>query len=157
MKLLEIERANLKDRDFLRSMIWEAVKASPTFVATTGLQKVRQIEDVYWDNWQPQTDPAFVALSQGKPIGAIVLKPNLKVLEKMIGWQFGIGIVEAERGKGVGRQLIEYAIDYCRVNSAQYLTLFVDPSNQAAKKLYTNLGFRQVAHIMGLDEMRLVF
>jgi ribosomal protein S18 acetylase RimI-like enzyme len=156
--LITIQRAELTDRPFLRAMNWEAVLASPGFIAEYGLEKLRQQEDDYWPTWTPQGNPSFIALDEsGEKLGAIILKEHEKGEGPLKGWRFGIGVLEAARGKGIGRSLIEQAIDFARHSGAKYLTLFVDPANRPAVALYKTLGFQPVSKFGSLIEMRLDF
>ena len=43
--------------------------------------------------------------------------------------------------RGIARALMQSAMDYLRANGARYATLNVTASNDAARKLYTSLGF----------------
>jgi [ribosomal protein S18]-alanine N-acetyltransferase len=47
------------------------------------------------------------------------------------------------RGRGVGRLLVERAVDECRARGAETVSLEVRPSNSAAIALYRSLGFRE--------------
>ena len=53
MKTLTIQQAETGDLPFLRAMNWEAVLASPGFIAEYGLEKLQQQEDDYWLTWTP--------------------------------------------------------------------------------------------------------
>ena len=52
-----------------------------------------------------------------------------------------ICVDEAFRRQGVGKALVEKAIDHCRANGASFLSLEVRRSNTAALGLYTGFGF----------------
>ncbi|HLT59072.1 MAG TPA: ribosomal protein S18-alanine N-acetyltransferase [Limnochordales bacterium] len=45
------------------------------------------------------------------------------------------------RGRGVGRRLLEAAVELCRSRSARRMTLEVRVSNLVAQRLYRNMGF----------------
>ena len=47
------------------------------------------------------------------------------------------------RGRGVGRMLVERAVAECRARGADFVSLEVRPSNEAALALYRTLGFRE--------------
>jgi ribosomal-protein-alanine N-acetyltransferase len=47
------------------------------------------------------------------------------------------------RGSGVGRLLVQRAIDECRSRGAETVSLEVRPSNAAAMALYRSLGFSE--------------
>jgi ribosomal-protein-alanine N-acetyltransferase len=45
------------------------------------------------------------------------------------------------RGRGVGRLLLDHAVELCRINRVNYIHLEVRRSNQAAIVLYERFGF----------------
>ena len=51
------------------------------------------------------------------------------------------------QGKGIGKQLIQYAIDEVVVKQKKVLGLLVDKDNPAAKRLYERIGFKVVKDI----------
>ena len=69
-----------------------------------------------------------------------------------IGIQFGldggdimtIATDPALRGKGIGKKLVEAAVEILKVKHLGYLTLEVRPSNLPAIALYESFGFREV-------------
>ena len=64
-----IKEATAEDFPFLQAMIWQAMLASPIFVAHYGVETLQHLEE--------QPDPAFMALdASGQKLGAITLKPN---------------------------------------------------------------------------------
>ncbi len=156
--MITIRDATIEDIPFMKAMIWEAIMASPGFVAEMGLEKIRQHEDNNWQEWAIQPNPAFIALDEtGRKLGTLTLKPHEKEDEAVVGWRFGIGVEAAARGQGVGQRLIERALDYSRSHNARYLTLFVDPANTPAHTLYRKLGFVERGEEHGTLEMRISF
>ena len=141
MEPIRIRRASADDIPFLRAMIWEAVLASPSFiVAHNGLAALEESEARRWETWQPEADPAFVALdADGSKLGAITLRPHSSPNGE--GWQLGLGAEAEARGRGAGQRLVEHAIVYLRGIAAPYLTLYVDTANTAAIALYRRTGF----------------
>jgi ribosomal protein S18 acetylase RimI-like enzyme len=57
------------------------------------------------------------------------------------------------QGKGVGKQLLQYAIEEIAHKQRQILGLLVDKDNPNAKRLYERIGFKVVndIHIFGKD------
>ncbi len=56
-------------------------------------------------------------------------------------WIEDVVIDESHRGKGYGRELMSYAIDFSKSLGATSIMLTSRPSRIAANKLYTSLGF----------------
>lgn len=55
-----------------------------------------------------------------------------------------IAVSANAQGKGIGKQLLQFAIDKFVHNQGKTLGLLVDKDNPAAKKLYLNIGFKIV-------------
>ncbi|MGL5615299.1 MAG: ribosomal protein S18-alanine N-acetyltransferase [Sarcina sp.] len=55
-----------------------------------------------------------------------------------------IAIDSNYRNQGIGTKLLKHSIDYCKEVNAYEMNLEVRESNEAAKKLYLNLGFTLV-------------
>ena len=58
-------------------------------------------------------------------------------------WIEDVVIDVAFRGRGLGRQLVSYAIDYCRQQGVDTLYLTSTPKRIAANALYQSLGFER--------------
>mgnify|MGYP000894275177 FL=1 len=83
----------------------------------------------------------IAALHEGRIIGSLAATGGAK---RKIAHQalIGMGMVEPWRGKGVGRALLEAAIDWARAHpTLEMLTLGVYEENLPAVHLYTSLGF----------------
>jgi ribosomal protein S18 acetylase RimI-like enzyme len=150
-----IKEAMVEDVPFLKAMIWEALLASPNFVAHYGVENLQHLEEEYWSRWEKQPDPAFVALDgSGQKLGAITMKPNGED-EPVQGWRIGIAIVPQARGHRVGQHLLERAIAFAMDTGARYVNLFVDPTNRRAIALYQRVGFVEVDKRDQVMEMRI--
>jgi ribosomal protein S18 acetylase RimI-like enzyme len=150
-----IKEATAEDIPFLQAMIWEAMLASPIFVAHYGVETLHHLEEEYWSRWEEQPDPAFMALdASGQKLGAITLKPNGED-EPVQGWRIGIAVEPQARGHRVGQHLLERAIAFAREKGARYVNLFVDPTNRRAIALYHRVGFVEVDERDQVIEMRI--
>jgi RimJ/RimL family protein N-acetyltransferase len=153
--LITIKEATAEDLPFLRAMIWEAILASPTFLAHYGVETLQQMEEQYWRRWRDYPDPAFVALDMnGQKLGAITVKPD-GTDEPVVGWRIGMAVETKVRGQGIGQRLIQQAIAFARRKGASYINLFVDPTNVQAIALYQRTGFIEVGKTDQLIEMRI--
>lgn len=56
-----------------------------------------------------------------------------------------LAVAPAFRKKGVGREMIEYCLEFARKRGAQLATLEVRESNEAARRLYEKCEFKIVA------------
>jgi ribosomal protein S18 acetylase RimI-like enzyme len=152
--MISIRAAQVEDAAFLRAMVWEAILASPGFVAHMSMEMVQQLEDKYWTTWLEYPDPAFIAQDENlRKLGAVLLKPN-----DPMGWRLVIGLEGDARGQGVGKQLVMNAIEFARADGKAYINLVVDPANTRAIHLYENVGFMVTGtQPNGLTEMRILF
>jgi ribosomal protein S18 acetylase RimI-like enzyme len=55
---------------------------------------------------------------------------------------FHVFIDREHRGKGLGKMLIEYTVQYAKKTNAQTISLFVLPKNYPAVNLYKSFGFK---------------
>lgn len=63
-------------------------------------------------------------------------------------WSSGIGahledlfVIEGERGSGLGRALIDFAIERARTRGARFLSLSTNENNAAGQRFYGRVGF----------------
>ena len=94
----------------------------------------------------------FVAELQGEPVGTIVLLvvPNLS--HNGTPWAFleNLIVTEKHRGKGLGRMLLEHAVERARQSGCHMVELCSDVRRKEAHKLYNSMGFEAQAHCFRL-------
>ena len=80
-------------------------------------------------------------------VGHVDLKgPQLKV--QMHRCLLGIGIENGHRGRGLGRRLMQAAIDFARAEPGlEWVDLSVFAHNTGARALYRNLGFAELGQV----------
>ncbi len=87
----------------------------------------------------------LIATHEKKIIGNIDLKGESKKKVRHNAL-LGIGMVKEWRGLGLGKILMEYAIDWARENlTLEILWLHVFADNEQAKALYKKMGFEEVS------------
>ena len=101
-------------------------------------RKTRHIDD------DAAANPAgiFVAEGDGAILGYITTIIDRKAGKGRIP---NIAIVPAARGHGLGRRLIEHAIEYFRKEGMAYAMIETMEGNDAGKHLYPDCGFTEVA------------
>jgi len=57
---------------------------------------------------------------------------------------FHVFIDREYRGKGISKLLIKHSISYAKENNIPSVTLFVNPNNNVAIKLYESFGFKEI-------------
>jgi len=58
-------------------------------------------------------------------------------------WIEDVVIDDSHRGQGLGKKIVQHAIDYAKTSGADILMLTSNPARIAANKLYQTLGFEQ--------------
>ncbi len=84
----------------------------------------------------------FVAEDAGRPIGYIttVLDP-----EAGIGRIPNLAVLPEYRGQGLGRRLIETALDYLREQGMEIAKIETLAQNEIGSRFYPKMGFQEVA------------
>jgi ribosomal protein S18 acetylase RimI-like enzyme len=101
------------------------------------------------DAFDDDLDASRVALVEGEPAGICKL-----ALRDDQGWIAGVGVTPAHRGTGVGRALMEAAVEEARARGVRDLWLEVLVQNEPAIRLYERLGFEHVRdlEVWALDD-----
>lgn len=89
-----------------------------------------------WERWMK--DPRFcllVALENESIVG------NLNIVPDPDGFEVGMLVDAAHRGKGIGSALLAAGIEWAREHDIKALHLTVFPHNTAARALYRKAGF----------------
>jgi ribosomal protein S18 acetylase RimI-like enzyme len=84
----------------------------------------------------------------GVPAGHVMVQRRAGRRYAHVG-EIAILVSNAQRGGGLGRSLMEMAIDWSRVVGLAKLTLRVFPDNQRAISLYRSLGFQDEGLLTG--------
>ena len=83
-----------------------------------------------------------ILLSGERPDGLAVLRLRLSIwLEGLESYLAELYVVPGRRGEGLGRELMEAAMDAARAEGATYMELGTGEDDAAARALYESLGF----------------
>lgn len=82
----------------------------------------------------------FVAEEDGVIIGTTTLVTYL-IPSGMKAWIEDVVVDESARGKGLGRKLVQHAVDKAKVLGAAKIDLTSQYKRVAARKLYESMGF----------------
>ncbi len=108
----------------------------------------------YLSRANTETSAVFVAESDGSVIGFAYLEYEgldyANLLENAV-WLHDLYVVEAARGSGAGKLLIESAASFGKQIGADKLVLSVAARNYAAHEFFGHLGFRETMIEMTLD------
>jgi len=84
----------------------------------------------------------FAINDQGEYMGMFAIGFYISPTGKK-AWIEDVVVAISYRGQGVGKFLIEFAIQYAKEQNADTLMLTSNPERISANKLYQNLGFQQ--------------
>lgn len=132
------------DQAFLLEMRRVALASLKTFEKSTE----RELHALAFFEWglgcDNQKEISFVAWMNEQRAGAVWLRcegephaPHFILA--------GLAVSPAYQQQGIGTLLVQHALDYCRQHKACSLTLKVNPSNEAALRLYRKFGFEDVS------------
>lgn len=89
-----------------------------------------------------QPDGVFVAESEGLVVGYITTRLNRI---SRIGWIPNLAVDPAHQGRGLGRGLIEYAVEFFKSQGMEVAKIETLEQNPVGQKLYPACGFVEVA------------
>lgn len=140
--MLEIRKAVEKDAP----QIWEIIKAvistGDTYIFAPDSSREKML--AYWFADEKKT---YVALWENKIVGTFFLKSNQPDLGSHVA-NAGYMVAPEAKGKRVGRTMAEFSIEEARKLGYQAMQFnFVVKTNEAAVKLWLNLGFEIIGEI----------
>ena len=94
------------------------------------------------EDCQAQGDGVFVAADESDhPVGYITTRLNA---QSGIGWIPNLAVDPAHHGHGLGRMLIEHAVQFFRTRGMQIAKIETLEQNPIGQKLYPSIGFKEV-------------
>jgi RimJ/RimL family protein N-acetyltransferase len=84
----------------------------------------------------------FVAEDDGAVVGRLSLSRDPHPASRHVA-DLGLMVAASHRGKGIGRMLLEAAVEWSRVSEIRKLELHVFPWNEPALRLYEAFGFER--------------
>ena len=91
-----------------------------------------------------QPSAALLAALDGERIVGVLTLVWYDVPSGRKGWVEDVVVDAGERGRGVGRLLVEKALELARSEGVQHLMLTSNPARRAAHALYRTCGFEEV-------------
>ena len=104
----------------------------------------RNLLEVFEKLSKRETDKIFVAEDESHAfLGYLWVGEGSNMMTGLKhGYVYDIFVKEEFRGKGIGRTLLQKAESYCRERRYSRILLMVSVNNQAAMKLYDEMGFK---------------
>ncbi len=84
----------------------------------------------------------FVADDEGDIVGRLSLARDPHPASRHVA-DLGLMVAAEHRGRGIGRQLLEAAVEWSRMSEIRKLELHVFPHNAPALRLYESFGFER--------------
>jgi GNAT superfamily N-acetyltransferase len=87
----------------------------------------------------------------GRRVGHLWFGPRTRNPDPAVAWLYDIFVEESERGRGIGRAMMDLFEVEARAAGHRRLELNVFGDNPAAKHLYGAIGYVEMARQMGKD------
>lgn len=151
---MKVRRLTGEDAEEYWELRLEALKNNPEAFGTSYeevIQREDPIERVKY-NFKVKGNYTFGAFEGDKLIGMVTLAQEISTKMKHRANIFAMYVSPLGRRKGAGKSLMEQAIKQAReTNEIEKINLSVVSSNESAKNLYLQLGFK----VFGTEEMAL--
>ncbi|RSD26606.1 GNAT family N-acetyltransferase [Mesobacillus subterraneus] len=140
---MEIRRLNAGDAEKYRITRHEALRTNPEAFSSSYEDEMSYEVAEYRYRLERQSTYTFGALDQDRLVGIVTLVPEGKQKLKHRAPIFAMYVTPGVRGQGIGRFLMNTALKQAaELMQVEQVYLTVTASNEAAKKLYTSLGFK---------------
>ncbi|WP_026694051.1 GNAT family N-acetyltransferase [Peribacillus kribbensis] len=140
---MEIRQLNSSHADAYKNIRLESLKQNPeAFGSSFEEEKDRDVK-VYEESLSAEGQFAFGAFDDGELAGVVslVLEQKVKLLHK--AFIFAMYVKKEKRGEGIGRKLMQAAIQKAKeLPQTEQILLSVVSTNESAKNLYSSLGFK---------------
>ena len=81
------------------------------------------------------------AMSSGKPLGLVMLK----TLEGTVGYVYYIAVAKARRKEGIGKLLVEDALQLFKASNLEEVFASVEKNNEPSEALFASEGFTKTS------------
>ncbi|MEM8883176.1 MAG: GNAT family N-acetyltransferase [Planctomycetota bacterium] len=147
--MIRIRRFAAHDAEAYLALRLRALRDHPdAYLVSAEEEEARGLEDIR--DWiaklaASDDDLLFGAFEDDRPIGIAgvcrLVRSHAKGRHKALLW--GVYVAPEARGRKIGRQLIEHAIEATRrVDGIEAIQLGVGVDNEPARRLYESVGFR---------------
>ena len=157
---MEIRHFQEADRDAIRKVTIDCF--GDVSIYSLAERKYGQFRDTTWQELKTKhveddldlcEDGAFVAVEGEGIIGFITAIPDEKT---GIGWIHNLAVAPGNQGKGVGKALIQHALDFSCEKGMTHAKIETLVGNDAGGHLYPKMGFeelcRQIFYVQELPK-----
>ncbi|WP_077330045.1 GNAT family N-acetyltransferase [Virgibacillus siamensis] len=139
---MEIRLLEPEDASTYRKLRLEALLNSPEAFLTSYEEAESQTEEDYRVKLQSDGVYNFGAFEGDTLIGMVALVPETKEKINHRSNVFAMYVTPASRGKGIGKKLMQSAIEYAKsLGGVEQISISVVTQNTKAKSMYYALGF----------------
>ena len=138
-----VRRADPRDADQLVTLGREVGAEPEGWLITTGAWRTVGEERRYLKairRWEHAA--VFVAEVDGQIVGRLSVSRDQHPASRHVA-DLGLMVAAERRGQGIGRALLEAAVDWARAAGVTKLELHVFPWNEPALRLYERFGFER--------------
>jgi ribosomal protein S18 acetylase RimI-like enzyme len=130
----------LEQRDRLAAIIERTYEGSRDCPALDGARNLADVLDGYRDQGEYLPEQWHVVVADGGDAGALILANHPAVGN----WELVyMGVAPEFRGRGLGEQIVQFALQAASVGGAERLVLAVDAENEPAIGAYRRAGFHE--------------
>jgi GNAT superfamily N-acetyltransferase len=139
---VELVEADCTRREMLLRWLDETSRGSLDCPELEGLRPAAEVLESYQEETAAvrSTQRVFVARRGAALAGGILIRCFAD--EREVELQY-MGVLPAERGRGIGRALTARALEAARESGAQRVAVSADVRNRPAIEIYRSLGFRE--------------
>ena len=144
---IQLRPPRMGDEATIAHMIFEHYQGTPDapIVTSSPTQAAAMGRAIFGEQYAPfDLECSFIAEdAQKNPVGHIFLGNESTEEEAKLVWILDLLVYRHQRGKGLGRGLLVYALNAARTRGYATIGLTVTCDNQQAVHLYRSLGFHE--------------
>lgn len=145
-KAITIRRSSPIDFQLIKSLMLTGLKEDPK-AFSVDFEDYNQNSNDWWNNYiSPYIfsikDKMLIAFEDETPVGMIGVLYDYRSRRKHIASIVWLYVLKQHRGLGIGKKLLEKAIEDAKQQDMQKITLFVNSSQEKALNMYTKMGFK---------------
>ncbi len=149
--MIEIKRLGEERWREVRDLRQEALEREPAAFCSAYKREATMDEE----GWRRRTRGTLFAVSDGRPVGMIALGSEGGQRAGSVALLYGVYVRRESRGQGIGRRLVEGAIEaVCENPEVRRIELTVNASQAATIRTYEKCGFVRVGPPEGGAESR---
>lgn len=144
---IKINRANIGDFQAIKELMLTGLKEDPK-AFSVDYEDYNDNSNDWWNNYiNPYIfslkDRMFIAFDNNKPVGMIGVLYDYRSRRTHVANIVWFYILNDYRGQGIGKELLQSAINNAKENNMLKITLFVNSQQENAIKIYNKFGFNQ--------------